>query len=52
MVQYLCVQPLLSVCCAKDKSRDFGSIAISESTRTALECVLRCDHSGKKTDKI
>ena len=28
------------------------SIVISESTRTALECVLRCDFSGKKTDKF
>ena len=24
----------------------------SESTRTALECVLLCDLSGKKTDKF
>ena len=24
----------------------------SESTKTALECVLRCDYSGKKTDKF
>ena len=28
------------------------SIVISESARTALECVLRCDYSGKKTDKF
>ena len=26
------------------------SMVISESTKTALECVLRCDYSGKKTD--
>ena len=25
---------------------------VSESTRTALDCVLRCDCSGKKTDKF
>ena len=28
------------------------SIVISESTRTALEYVLRCDYSGNKTDKF
>ena len=27
-------------------------IVISESKRTALECVLRCDYSVKKTDKF
>ena len=25
---------------------------VSESTKTALECVVRCDYSGKKTDKF
>ena len=39
-------------CCATDLSSDFMSIVISESTRTALECALRCDYSGKKTDKF
>ena len=39
-------------CCATDLSGDFVSIVISESTRTALECALRCDYSGKKTDKF
>ena len=28
------------------------SIVISVSTRTALECALPCDYSGKKTDKF
>ena len=28
------------------------SIVISESTRTVLECALRCDYSGKKKDKF
>ena len=47
MVQYVCVQSLLS-----DSLGDFVSIVISESTRNALECVLHCNYSGKKTDKI
>ena len=28
------------------------SIVISESTGNVLEYVLRCDYSGKKTDKF
>ena len=28
------------------------SIVISESTRTVLESALRCDDSGKKTNKF
>ena len=32
-------------CCATDWSGYFVSIVISESTRTALECTLRCDYS-------
>ena len=27
-------------------------MVISESTRTALECALRCDYGGKKRDKF
>ena len=28
------------------------AIVISKSTRTALECAIRCDYSGKETDKF
>ena len=33
-------------------TRWFCVYSHSESTKTALECVLRCDYSGKKTDKF